>query len=101
MAPRALLTWSCMQNEFPWGLLLLVGGGYAMADGVAKSGLDKAISEVLKKLDAIPTFGFLAITVVVVTFITEVCSNAAIAAIFIPIGATVVSIASSFRTIRA
>ena len=37
---RPILTWKQLQQEMHWGVLLLIGGGYAMADASDASGLD-------------------------------------------------------------
>lgn len=40
---RAILNWKQLQHEMQWGVLLLIGGGYAMADGSDASGSDKYV----------------------------------------------------------
>lgn len=88
---RPLLTWDLMQKKFSWSIVLLLGGAYAMADGVESSGLDDWISSGLVSLQSIPTAVFVGVSVVLVTFLTEFSSNVAVASIFIPIGASMVS----------
>ena len=43
---RPVLTWKTAQSKMNWGVLLIIGGGYAMADASDKSGKP---TEYLKK----------------------------------------------------
>ena len=40
-----------MAKELPWGVLILFGGGLALAKGISESGLAKWLGEQLKMLD--------------------------------------------------
>jgi sodium-dependent dicarboxylate transporter 2/3/5 len=80
-----LLDWSAAK-QVPWGILLLFGGGLAMAKGFAVSGLSGYLAGVFETLlaDANP----LAIVMSVVSFITifsELTSNTATASMAMPI----------------
>lgn len=73
----------------PWGILILVGGGLALAAAVRVNGVDTWIGELLTGLGALPLVVLVAIVTVVVIFLTEVTSNTATAATLIPIMAGV------------
>lgn len=69
----------------PWDVLLILGGGIALANGFADSGLSKWVANqaiVLK--DVHPAILVLLVTIVL-TFLTELTSNTATSTIFIPI----------------
>jgi sodium-dependent dicarboxylate transporter 2/3/5 len=73
--------------KIPWGVLLLIGGGLALASAFAATGLDKWISERL--LVAAPANTLLVVLMLVAftIFVTEIMSNTATASLLIPIGA--------------
>jgi sodium-dependent dicarboxylate transporter 2/3/5 len=79
-----LLDWDCARN-IPWGILLLFGGGFAIAKGMADSGLSTWIGERLHLLTAMPVVLFVIISCVVVVLLTEVTSNTAVAAMLLPV----------------
>lgn len=33
--PQPLVTWRCVESKVPWGLILLLGGGLALADSIS------------------------------------------------------------------
>lgn len=45
-----LLTWKHAQQKMHWGLVLLLGGGFALAEGSQSSGMSKMIGEKLAQL---------------------------------------------------
>ena len=79
-----LLTWADTQ-KLSWGILVLFGGGLALANAVSSSGLAAAIGGAVASLQ----FLDLALLVVVVTtlviFLTEMTSNLATTATFLPV----------------
>ena len=74
-----------MEKRLPWGVILLLGGGFALADSTKKTGLSTYIGHQLIALKDIPIRGVAAIIGVAVTFVTEVASNTATANIVVPI----------------
>lgn len=72
-------------NKLPWGVLLLFGGGLAMAGVISSSGLAEWIAGSLGLAGALPTIVMMVIVAAVIIFLTEVTSNTATAAAFLPL----------------
>lgn len=79
-----LLDWE-WAIKIPWGILLLFGGGIALAAGFKSTGLAAWIGENLKLFSNVPLLLMIMITCFMLTFLTEVTSNTATATIFMPI----------------
>ena len=71
--------------KLPWGILLLFGGGMALALGFEDSGLALWIGIQLKSLSTIPLIVLLLIIIAAVNFITEITSNLATTAMLLPV----------------
>ncbi|MEM1042222.1 MAG: DASS family sodium-coupled anion symporter [Bacteroidota bacterium] len=82
-AVRAL-DWATAKT-LPWGILLLFGGGLSLASAISSTGLASWIGEALAAFGALPTFVLVGIVVVVIVFLTELTSNTATAAAFLPV----------------
>ncbi|KAF6089353.1 solute carrier family 13 member 3 [Phyllostomus discolor] len=80
-----LLTWKKAQDTIPWSILLLLGGGFAMAKGCEQSGLSIWISDQLHPLENLPPMLAVLIVTSVVIFFTEFASNTATIIIFLPV----------------
>jgi len=78
------LDWKTAQ-QLPWGVLLLFGGGLSLAAAVQSSGLDEYIGAQVGGLGALPILLLIAGTAGVVLLLTEVTSNTATAAAFLPV----------------
>ena len=86
---RPLLTWD-EANRAPWGVIMMFGGGLALASGMSASGLADWLGQALLPLEAWPLV-FVAIAVVaMVVLITEFASNVATASGIIPVVAALV-----------
>jgi sodium-dependent dicarboxylate transporter 2/3/5 len=79
-----LIDWDDAQ-KLPWGVLLLFGGGLALASAIKTSGLAAWIAEQLSFFGALPLLALVGIVVLVIIFLTEVTSNTATAAAFLPL----------------
>ncbi|KAK0141820.1 Solute carrier family 13 member 1 [Merluccius polli] len=83
---RSLISWEDFQRCMPWEVVLLVGGGFALAEGTRVSGLSSWMSQLLVPLgDLLPVLATVFIACLIVTTVTEVASNAATISIFLPI----------------
>lgn len=81
----ALISWSDIQNELQWGVIILAGGGFAMAEGAKRSCLSYWIGSSLKVLDALsPTLVVITISTIT-AFLTEFMSNTATANLIMPV----------------
>jgi sodium-dependent dicarboxylate transporter 2/3/5 len=72
-------------RRLPWGVLILFGGGLSLAAAVTHTGLAEWIGGALSALDAWPTVLLVAGVTTVIVFLTELTSNTATAAAFLPI----------------
>ena len=79
-----LLTWDAALG-LPWGVLLLFGGGLALSAQFSGSGLTGWIGEQASALDALPTVALVLVAAAGVLFLTELTSNTATAATFLPV----------------
>ena len=82
--PKTLLTWKDL-SEIPWDILLLFGGGFALAEGIKQTGLGTLIGHKLEFIGTYPIFVMIFTIVITVTFLTEFTSNTAIANTILPI----------------
>ena len=71
--------------KIPWGIILLFGGGMALASGFEVSGLAEWFGIQMTMLDVLPLFLLVLIVIFSVNFITELTSNLATTAMLLPI----------------
>ncbi len=87
-----LMSWKDAERA-PWGILLLFGGGLALAAAFSESGLSERVAHVLSALAGFPELLMVLGVCLGVTFLTEMTSNTATAALLMPIlGATARSV---------
>lgn len=78
-------------RRVPWDMLFLFGGGLALAAVIDGSGLSRNIGAFLSQLAGLPAVALTAVVVLVIVFWTELCSNVATAATFMPVLAAMAS----------
>ncbi len=83
-----ILTWD-ETHKLPWGILMLFGGGLSLAALITKSGLAGFIAEQVILLGDVPFWVMILVVTAVIVFLTEVTSNTATAAGFLPLLAPV------------
>lgn len=79
-----LMEWEDM-TKIPWGIILLFGGGMALASGFESSGLASWLGEKMVSLENLPVLIILLVIIAAVNFLTELTSNLATAAMLLPI----------------
>ncbi|WP_098730220.1 SLC13 family permease [Brevibacterium epidermidis] len=79
-----LLDWDTAE-KLPWGVLLLFGGGLALSAQFSESGLTEWIGKTTSGLGVLPTILVVAIFAAIILFLTELTSNPATAATFVPV----------------
>ncbi|RLL46897.1 SLC13/DASS family transporter [Oceanobacillus piezotolerans] len=82
-SPR-VLEWAD-SKDIPWGVLLLFGGGLAIAVGFQSSGLSTWLGEQLTILDGLHIFMIIAGATILIMMLTEITSNTATATMIMPI----------------
>ena len=72
-------------KKIPWGILLLFGGGICLSKAFVASGLAKVIMDQMTIIHGFEIILVVLVIALVVSFLTEVTSNTAMAAIMMPI----------------
>ncbi|WP_027184769.1 SLC13 family permease [Desulfovibrio inopinatus] len=81
---RFLLDWKTAV-KIPWDVILLFGGGLAIASGFSKTGLAAWIAGNLSILEGTGMVVFIGAVVIMTIFLTEITSNTATATLLVPI----------------
>ncbi|XP_074536333.1 solute carrier family 13 member 2-like [Halichoeres trimaculatus] len=84
-SPEPLLKWEIVHQKMPWNIIILLGGGFALAHGSEKSGLSTWLGESLIPLQSIPPFAISILLCFLVALFTECSSNTATTTLFLPI----------------
>ena len=75
--------------KLPWNIVLLFGGGFALAHGFQTTGLARLIGDAFGGLAAVPPFLLILVICLVMTFLTELTSNTATTEMVLPIFAAI------------
>ncbi|KAA8579951.1 hypothetical protein FQN60_005486, partial [Etheostoma spectabile] len=80
-----MITWKDFQRLMPWEIVILVGGGYALAAGCKVSGLSMWIGRQLEPMSGLPPWAVTLLACLLVSAVTEFASNPATLTVFLPI----------------
>jgi sodium-dependent dicarboxylate transporter 2/3/5 len=83
-----VMTWEATKG-LPWDVLLLFGGGLSLAGNIEKHGLSRYLGDLAGALGGFPMFVTLAVVCFGILMLTELTSNTATAATFLPIAAAI------------
>jgi len=84
---KALMDWE-MVKKMPWGIILLFGGGFALASGFKTSGLSLYIGDELQSLQSLHPLIIIFVVSTIMIFLTELTSNSSSTTMILPILAT-------------
>ena len=79
-----LLDWKTAVT-IPWDIIILFGGGFALAQGFSETGLTSWLAGQLLVLEGINIVVIIAAVVLLVVFLTEITSNTATASLLLPV----------------
>jgi solute carrier family 13 (sodium-dependent dicarboxylate transporter), member 2/3/5 len=80
----ALLEWKDVEG-IRWDVLILFGGGLALADAVSSTGLAAWIGAQLEGLSGLPVMLVVLVMMIIIVYLGELASNTAVAAVFLPV----------------
>jgi len=83
--PKPILEFKQANSKLAWSVLFILGGGFAMANGVSVSGLATWISTKLGFLTQMSHFTVVFIAVTIIVFMTQATSNSSTISIFLPV----------------
>ena len=72
-------------KKLPWGMLILLGGGLSLADAIKANGVGEFLGSTMTGLSGAPDVLLVMAIVATVIFLTEITSNTATTATFVPI----------------
>nr|XP_060613708.1 solute carrier family 13 member 2 [Anolis sagrei ordinatus] len=87
-SPRAipaLLDWPTVHKNMPWNIIILLGGGFALAKGCEVSGLSDWLAGQLSPMQSIPHPAIVFLMCLLIAVFTECTSNVATTTLFLPI----------------
>ena len=81
--------------RLPWNVVLLIGGGFALAAAFVQTGLAQLIGSQFDAAGALPVFVLILLVCLALTFLTELTSNTATTEMILPILASVAVVTGS------
>ena len=81
---KFILQWSDT-SKIAWGILILFGGGLALASGLSKTGIIDAIAAAIASQGELSPLSIVSLLILLMLFMTEVMSNVALVAVLTPV----------------
>ncbi|GIX69284.1 hypothetical protein CEXT_205661 [Caerostris extrusa] len=82
---RPLLEWKTIQQKVPWGVIILLGGGFSLALGAEKSGLSRWVTHRILSLNISSPLAMVSLLSIMTACLTEFTSNVATANVILPV----------------
>uniref|UniRef100_A0A023FLM0 Putative na+/dicarboxylate na+/tricarboxylate and phosphate transporter n=1 Tax=Amblyomma cajennense TaxID=34607 RepID=A0A023FLM0_AMBCJ len=81
----SLLSWQIVQARLQWSVILLIGCGFAVAEGMKVSGLSQLLGQELTSLGHLPPIPLMICLSIVASFLSELVSNSAACVVLLPV----------------
>ena len=85
MSSPPLIDWKTVESNLAWGIILLLGGGFALSEASEVSCLSAWIELKLAELSDLPSWVLLMILSLVACAVTQVLTNTASASLLLPV----------------
>ena len=82
---RFIMDWRTVQHGVPWGIVILFGGGFALAAGMQETGLAEWIGSLLAGLKGTPVWVIFPAACLLAVLLTEMTSNVATVLMLCPV----------------
>ncbi len=82
---EGLMTWRYAEERVPWGVLLIIGAGFAIGSGIGRSGLAAVLMEAMGGWRDLPQWSLVGAVSTTVCLLSELGSNTATASLSLPI----------------
>jgi sodium-dependent dicarboxylate transporter 2/3/5 len=82
---RKFLLDAAVFSRVPWDILLLFGGGFALAMGFTQTGLSQWMAQAFAAVENLPLWMTVGLVALAITFLSELTSNTATAQMFLPV----------------
>jgi sodium-dependent dicarboxylate transporter 2/3/5 len=86
---RMLLDNSLFSKGIPWDAILLFGGGFALGGALSKSGVTEYVAQQMQGLAGMSSIVIMAVLALVAMLLTQMTSNTAVAATFVPLSISI------------
>ena len=80
-----VMDWRTIQTGLPWGIVILFGGGFALAAGIRDTGLAQWIGSLLAGLQGVPLIVIFPVACILAVLLTEMTSNVATVLMMSPV----------------